>query len=312
MVLTRGVTLKSVTLALILIPINCYWIMYTEMVWWGLFPTTMSLFFNAVFFLFIITLFNLLLRRVKQQWALTHGELLVIYVMLCMASAIASHDHAQVLIPMIGHVFWFDTPENEWRELLYRYMPTWGTVQDKRILEGFYEGQSTVYDTEVLTGVVRADIVVDKFYFSCLSLLCSASTLCYANSGQNARNSPIRSSKLPLEMTRDSGANFFRGRVFWTAFILVSLLNLVNGLSYLFPTIPIIGVRFRNISQFFNENRGMLSDGHPFLSIRLSLDSDSSCHWICPFPVGSFICYRKMQRVGGAIIGVPRATGIPL
>ena len=35
MALTRGVTLKSVTLALILIPINCYWIMYTEMVWWN-------------------------------------------------------------------------------------------------------------------------------------------------------------------------------------------------------------------------------------------------------------------------------------
>ena len=144
MYLTRGVTLKSVTLALILIPINCYWIMYTEMVWWGLFPTTMSLFFNAVFFLFIVTLLNLLLRQVKRQWALTHGELLVIYVMLCMASAIASHDHAQVLIPMIGHVFWFDTPENEWRELLHRYMPTWATVEDKRILEGFYEGQSTL------------------------------------------------------------------------------------------------------------------------------------------------------------------------
>ena len=59
--------------------------------------------------------------------------------------------------------------------------------------------------------------------------------------------------QLPLEMTRDSGANFFRGRVFWTAFILVSLLNLINGLSYLFPTIPIVGVRFRNISQFFTE-----------------------------------------------------------
>ena len=50
--LTRGVTLKSVIISLILIPANCYWIMYTEMVWWGLFPTTMSLFFNAVFFLF--------------------------------------------------------------------------------------------------------------------------------------------------------------------------------------------------------------------------------------------------------------------
>ena len=102
--LTGGVTVKSVALALILIPVNCYWIMYTEMVWWGLFPTTMSLFFNAVFFLFCITLLNLLLRKWtrSERYALTHGELLVIYIMLCMASAVASHDHAQVRIRRRG------------------------------------------------------------------------------------------------------------------------------------------------------------------------------------------------------------------
>ena len=308
--LTRGVTLKSVILSLILIPINCYWIMYTEMVWWGLFPTTMSLFFNAVFFVFVITLLNLLVRRIKRQWAMTHGELLVIYVMLCMASAIASHDHTQVLIPMIGHVFWYDTPENEWRELLHRYMPTWGTVQDKGILEGFYEGQTTLYRAEVLQAWLgptlwwTSFIVVLVFVMLCINVVLrkqwtEREKLAY----------PII--QLPLEMTRDSGAKFYRGRVFWTAFILVSLLNLVNGFSYLFPTIPIIGVRFRNISHFFTDKPWSAIGWTPFsiypfvigLGFFMPLDLSFSC-WF-------FYLFRKMQRIVGAIIGVRGLPGFP-
>ena len=313
--LTRGVTFKSVILSLILIPINCYWIMYTEMVWWGLFPTTMSLFFNAVFFVFAITLLNLLVRRISRnmgrgQWALTHGELLVIYVMLCMASAIASHDHAQVLIPMIGHVFWFDTPENEWRELLHRYIPTWGTVQDKQILEGFYEGQTTFYRIEVLQAWLgpalwwTSFIVVLVFVMLCINVVLrkqwtEREKLAY----------PII--QLPLEMTRDSGANFFRSRPFWTAFILVSLLNLINGFSYLFPTIPIVGVRFRNISQFFTEKPWNAIGWTPFsiypfvigLGFFMPLDLSFSC-WF-------FYLFRKMQRVTGAIIGIRGLPGFP-
>ncbi len=108
---TSAVTLRSVILGLILIPINCYWIMYTEMVWWAQFPTTMSLFFNVIFCLAIIIPINLLIHKLSPKLSLNQAELLVIYVMLCMASAVASHDNLQVLIPMIGHVFWFDTPE---------------------------------------------------------------------------------------------------------------------------------------------------------------------------------------------------------
>ena len=281
--LTRGVTLKSVIISLILIPVNCYWIMYTEMVWWGLFPTTMSLFFNAVFFVFVITLLNLLVQRIKREWAMTHGELLVIYVMLCMASAIASHDHTQVLIPMIGHVFWYDTPENEWRELLHRYMPTWGTVQDKYILEGFYEGQTTLYRIEVLKAWLgpalwwTSFIVVLVFVMLCINVVLrkqwtEREKLAY----------PII--QLPLEMTRDSGAKFYRGKVFWTAFILVSLLNLINGLSYLFPTIPIIGVRFRNIGNFFTDK--------PWNAIRLDpIFHLSVRHWTRLLHASGFVVF---------------------
>ncbi len=307
---THGVTVKSVTLSLLLIPVNCYWIMYTEMVWWGLFPTTMSLFFNVVFCLFNVTLINLAVRRFRPTWALTHGELLVIYVMLCMASAVASHDHAQVLIPLIGHVFWFDTPENEWRELFYRYMPEWLTVRDKRILEGYYEGESTLYQAEVLRAWIgpalwwTSFIVVLLFVMICINVLLrkqwtEREKLAY----------PII--QLPLEMTRNSGAQFFRNRVFWTAFILVSLLNLVNGLSYLFPTIPIIGIRLRNIGHLFTEKPWNAIGWTPFsiypfvigLGFFMPLDLSFSC-WF-------FYLFRKGQRVLGAVLGIRSLPGFP-
>jgi hypothetical protein len=67
-----------------------------------------------------------------------------------MASAVASHDNLQVLIPMIGHPFWFDTAENEWRELFWDYIPKWLSIRDRNILSGYYEGQTSFYNMEYI------------------------------------------------------------------------------------------------------------------------------------------------------------------
>ncbi len=306
----RGVTLRSVLIGLALIPINAYWIMYTEMVWWGLFPTTMSLFFNAIFFLFTLTLLNLLLQHLKPDAALTHGELLVIYIILCLASTIASHDHAQVLIPMIGHTFWFETPENEWRELLHRYIPTWATVQDKTILEGFYEGQTTLYEAETLKAWLGPTLWWTSFIMALLFVMLCINVILRKQWTEREKLAyPII--QLPLEMTRNSGATFFRSRPFWIAFILVSLLNIVNGLSYLFPTIPVIGVRLRNISHLFTEKPWSAIGWTPFsiypfvigLGFFMPLDLSFSC-WF-------FYLFRKMQAVAGETIGIRGLPGFP-
>ncbi len=138
-------SVRSILIAFFLIPINCYWIVYTEMIWWGLFPTTMSLFFNVVFCLFLIILLNLAIKHIQPNWMLTQKELLVIYILLCIGTTVASHDFGQILVPLIGHAFWFETPENEWKDLFFPYIPEWLTIQEKSILEGYYNGDSTLY-----------------------------------------------------------------------------------------------------------------------------------------------------------------------
>ena len=65
--------------------------------------------------------------------------MVLIYVMLCVSSAIAGHDMIQRLFPLIGHAFYFAAPENDWQELFHRYVPRWLVVTDKSVLAGYYK-----------------------------------------------------------------------------------------------------------------------------------------------------------------------------
>ena len=40
----------------------------------------------------------------------------------------------QILITILGHPFRFATPENQWRELFWKELPPWLTVQDEKAL----------------------------------------------------------------------------------------------------------------------------------------------------------------------------------
>ena len=62
-----GVTLRSVVLALLLIPINTYFIMANHLRFWSTLPTTMSLIYNVVITLTVLIALNSLLRRMKQR-----------------------------------------------------------------------------------------------------------------------------------------------------------------------------------------------------------------------------------------------------
>ena len=169
-----------------------------------------------------------------------------------MGSVVASHDFGQILVPLIGHASWFETPENEWKELFFPYIPKWLTIQDKSILEGYYDGDSTLYRIEQLKAWIRPTLwwttfVVALFWvMACINVILRKQWIEHEKLAY-----PII--ELPFAMTQENGTQFFKNRLFWLAFSLVSILNLVNGLSYFVPSLPIIGVRFRDIGYLFTE-----------------------------------------------------------
>ena len=158
-----GVTVRAIILGLLLIPVNTYFIMANHLKFWSTLPTTMSLIYNVIITLMVLIPFNLLLNRFLPRFALRQGELLTVFVMLSLSSAIAGHDMMQTVIPTISDGYWFATPENEWKQLFWRYLPPWLTSNNEASLQAFYDGEGTVYHKSAPTGLATSDPLVDNF-----------------------------------------------------------------------------------------------------------------------------------------------------
>ncbi|MCG9133548.1 hypothetical protein J5I95_17895, partial [Candidatus Poribacteria bacterium] len=96
-----GVTFRAILIGIILIPPNTYFIMANHLRYRSTLPTTMSLIYNVVVTLVVLICLNFLIKRLLPRFALRQGELLTIYVMLSISSAIAGHDMMQTLVPVI-------------------------------------------------------------------------------------------------------------------------------------------------------------------------------------------------------------------
>ena len=136
--------LRALTIGVVLIVANCYWIGMGRATDQS-YTTNISLYYNVVFSLFLLTLFNVPLKKFLPASALSQGELLVVYVMLSIASSLAGLDIIQSLVGIMSTPFAFATPENEWGNLFWRFIPRWLAVEENSVLDNLYNGESTLY-----------------------------------------------------------------------------------------------------------------------------------------------------------------------
>ena len=297
-----GPTLKAIMVGVALIFVNAYWTMM-GLRWDIAHPAMISLLYNAVFVLFPLTLLSLALRRISPKLALSRAELLTIYVMICLTASIAGHMCVQMLIPVIGHATWFATPENDWATLFGKYTPDWIAVKDRVVLRDLYEGYSSFYTARIIKTWLTPLLLWSGFLLAVLLVMLCINFIVRKQWTENEKLSyPLI--QLPLAMTDDS-RSFFRNKLMWLGFGLVALIDIVNGLNYLYPKIPqIAGVRAHNIGQFFTTRPwnavGWLPVGiYPFavgLAFFIPLDLSFSC-WF-------FYLFWKVQRVAGSALGL--------
>lgn len=144
----KNISVRALVIGIALIPVNCYWIIQTEVVWRSLHATVLSLFFNVVFCLFVLKGLSSVIQKLRPRLGLSQSELLTIYIMLTNATALFGFDMMQALIPLLCYSFWHATPENDWANLFNTRIPRWLVVDDKSVLAGYYRGDSTLYTAE--------------------------------------------------------------------------------------------------------------------------------------------------------------------
>ena len=245
-----SVTLRSLIIGVILIVVNCYWVIGMEVVYGLGWVTIFSLFVNVAFSLFLLGLLNLPLRKLKERFALSSAELMTIYVMLSIATALFGVSMMQILIPLMGYAFWYATPENEWAALFLRYLPRWLVVDDKSVLRGYYEGNSTLYTVVNVKAWLAPAMVWLSFILVLMFVMLCINVIMRKQWTENEKL-PYPIIQLPLEMS-SSTSGLFTNKLMWIGFAIAGGLDLIHGLHFLYPVIPSPRVRYE-LAPLFTE-----------------------------------------------------------
>lgn len=241
-----SVTFRAVATAFVLIPLNAYWIVQMERVRYSAHPTTISLFFNCVFLLCLMTAINSVVRRFRPSAAFSQGELLLVYSSLTIATCVGGHDFIQVLVPHMTWVYHEANAVNGYKQLLWPYLPSWALVPDVKATDGFYNGHDTLYTRAHLMAWLMPSLVWIAFIGTLLFVMQCVNVLIRKQWTENERLSyplvklPVEISSTGLDKADAPKTPLFKSRLFWFGFALAAGIDLVNSLNYYFPVIPSI------------------------------------------------------------------------
>jgi hypothetical protein len=230
-------------------PINAYWIIQMELVRYSGHPTTISVFFNVVFILVMLTIVNSTIKLFAPRIAFRQGEMLTVYIMLSVASALCGHDFLEILCSYIGHLYQFARPENHWAELIEPFVPKWLVMTDPRTLNGLYLGQTSIYHLYYLKMWAKPILIWTAFVTLLVYMMLCINAIVRKRWTEEERLTyPLV--LLPLEMTEEK-LHLYRSKLFWIGFAIAGGIDFLNGLSFWFPSVPSIMVRVQTLAGAF-------------------------------------------------------------
>lgn len=308
----RTFTLRIFLISTILIFANAYWVLEVEGIWHTNHATAMSLFWNTVFCLLLLVLFNIfVLKRFAPRHAFSQGELATCFTMMTIGTALAGHDSLQLGIPAVmGFPIWFQSqqPTLGWDRFNHFY-PEWAMVKDVEILKPLYYGHATaqLYTPKHLLAWAVPVLWWCGFIVALGTVLLCMSVLLRKAWMENEKLAyPVV--QLPMAMTEDGGTlAFFRNKALWIGLLVGASLDIWNGLATFYPAIPIITVRHdaKNIGDYatsppWNAVGWVPLPLYPFIvALGYFLPTDLS------FSLWFFFLLKLVLRVVAASIGTP-------
>ncbi len=180
----------------------------------------------------------------KASLFLNRAELILVYIMLLIVSALCTMGFSEQFLPMITAIFYFATPENKWQEQLFPFQ------QQNKILvndgdgnKGFYEGL-TPPDTIPWSSWTEPLILWGIFFLALyVCMVCVAVILRRQWTERERLSYPLTQVALDVvkEENSDSMVNgFFKNRIMWYGAAIPILVGSLNALNRYDPSFPIV------------------------------------------------------------------------
>lgn len=304
----KKVTKRAIIISLILIPFNCYFLINNH-IYLSALPTTISLFYNVIIWITLLIVINFAIKRLSPRYAFKRSELLTIYSMMAVASAMAGHDMLQTVVPALTHGFWYATPENDWKRLFWQYLPSWLVMEDFGELPPYYHGETSLF-----TGSRYQPWVIPTLWWTAFFTMLATGMVCINTIIHKCWIKRERLSypiiQLPLEMTSNS-SSFFRSRLMWIGFAIAAILAIGNGIHHIFPTFPEIPNRKHEIGALFTQKPWNAIGWTPMYVFPFAVGLSFFMPLSLSFSFWFFYWFWKAMRVLGSMMGLHNLPGFP-
>lgn len=236
---------RAYALGLLCLILNQFWLIEVELVRWSLFTNVVP-FCNAIFTLAALLLLNGLAARFlpARRPPLTRAELLCVFLMICIGSALGAQQMMQLLVAALVYPARYAGYGNHWKETFVPYLPQWAMVTDPTSVSNFYVGNSSFYRPENFRPWLIPILFWCSFTLALLWTMLCINTL-LRRRWTAAERLSYPTVFLPIEMT--SGPAFWQNRLLWLGFAFAGGVTLWNGFAYLFPSLPMIPIRRQQI-----------------------------------------------------------------
>ena len=302
---------RAILIGLLLIPLSTYYGNYAYVVVQAMLWGQTSLLRGPVFFLFVLTLSNLLFRRVTRRAGLLPSEMLIVYSMIAVSVCVSGFGQVQWLVNILPAGSHFANQANHYDQFLF-YVPPYLVPHDPQVIQDFYRGGKTMYRLDILKDWAAPVLVWSLFLFVlCWVTLCLSSLFRRQWTDDEKLTFPLV--HLPLQMANGAAgrAPFYADRLMWAGFLLAGLLESINYVSFFYPAFPHVPLKPNDwhletsITVHPWTSVGTLTLAfYPFaigIAFLLSREVAFSC-WF-------FYLLTRLENVGAAVFGLNEGGG---
>ena len=202
-----------------------------------------SLLSGAIVMLVLLVALNGLLLRLRPRWALTRGELLVVYGMMTVSVGLAMQGGIPYILSSTTYPFYMASPGNEWDTLILPNIPTWLQVSDLSAANSFWEGLSTGGRIPWAAWTMPL-LAWGSFTFAMIAACFCLGALMSKDWIERQRLTfPLVEVPLAIAGTEDQPllrTSIFRNRIFWLGFAFPATIFAMQWLHLVFPNVPSI------------------------------------------------------------------------
>ena len=196
-------------------------------------------------FVLITALAALPLAASGQRLALNRSELILVYVMLIIVSAVCTMGLGEQILPMISAIFYYASPQNKWTEKLFPHLPQKPIlVDDGNNNRLFYEGlqkagQPIPYHAWTEPLLWWAILLLAVY----VTMVCVAVLL--RRQWMDRERLPYPMAQVGLSMIRGERSDrlvndFFKEPAMWIGCAIPLFIGSLRGLHAYYPEIPTI------------------------------------------------------------------------